>query len=191
MSTRPTRRSARLRSRRQAGSALVFGLVFLIALSVLSVSYLSSSALEERMAGGSQDYNIALQAAESALRDAEQDLINVLTPSDVFDASCDAGLCLPTTSGGGVWTLASVWSNARTYGEYTGNTPLQGVAAQPVYILERLGGLPPAPGSSLRPCCTGPGGTAYRVTAIGYGARQRFPLLTPQSKVMLQAVVRK
>ena len=40
----------------------------------LGLSAMTATTLEEKMAGNSRDYNMALQAAEAALRDAEADL---------------------------------------------------------------------------------------------------------------------
>ena len=58
----------------QAGAALLVALVFLIVLTILGLATMRGTTLQERMAGGSRDYNLALQAAEAALRDAEIDL---------------------------------------------------------------------------------------------------------------------
>jgi type IV pilus assembly protein PilX len=58
----------------QRGVALLVALMFLIVLTLLGLAAIRGTTLEERMAGGSRDYNIALQAAEATLRDAENDL---------------------------------------------------------------------------------------------------------------------
>jgi len=57
---------------RQRGAVLIFCLVFLLVLTLMGVSSMESTVLEERMAGNMQDYNAAFQAAESALTEAEQ-----------------------------------------------------------------------------------------------------------------------
>lgn len=60
--------------RSQRGAILVVALMFLVLLTIVGVSSISSTTLEEKMAGNARDQQIAFQAAESALRDAEIDL---------------------------------------------------------------------------------------------------------------------
>lgn len=60
--------------RLQNGFVLITALIFLVILAVLGISSMQASTLQERMAGNLRDRNIALQAAELALRDAERDL---------------------------------------------------------------------------------------------------------------------
>lgn len=56
--------------RTQQGAALMISLVMLLVLTVLGVSALNTTTLEERMAMNSQEISRALQAAESALSSA-------------------------------------------------------------------------------------------------------------------------
>ena len=51
--------------------ALIIGLVMLLLLTVIMISAVRVTSLEERLAGNLQNHNIAFQAAESALREAE------------------------------------------------------------------------------------------------------------------------
>lgn len=60
--------------RRQSGAILVIALMFLVLLTIIGVSSISGVTLEEKMAGNLYQQNVAFQAAESALRDAEIDL---------------------------------------------------------------------------------------------------------------------
>lgn len=55
----------------QQGVALVVGLIFLLLMTVIGVSSIQTTTLDERMAGNANDRNIAFQAAESGLRRAE------------------------------------------------------------------------------------------------------------------------
>ena len=55
---------------KQQGIVLVVALLILVVMTVLSVSMLSSSTLEERMASNLQSQNITFQAAESCIRTA-------------------------------------------------------------------------------------------------------------------------
>lgn len=65
----------RINGRRSAtGFALVTALMFLTVLTILGLSSMQGSVQQERMAGNQRDRNVAFQAAELALRDAERDL---------------------------------------------------------------------------------------------------------------------
>jgi type IV pilus assembly protein PilX len=61
-------RAPRLRER---GATLVVALIFLIVMAMLGVTLAGVTNLEERMAGNTRDRDLALQAAEAALRDAQ------------------------------------------------------------------------------------------------------------------------
>ncbi len=54
--------------KKQQGIVLVVALLILVVMTVLSVSMLSSSTLEERMASNLQSQNTTIQAAESCIR---------------------------------------------------------------------------------------------------------------------------
>lgn len=58
----------------QKGAVLVISLIFLMLLTLLSISGMQLSSLQEKMVGNSRDKNLAFQAAESALNAAEQSL---------------------------------------------------------------------------------------------------------------------
>lgn len=64
---------------RQQGAALIMGLVLLLIMTLLGISSMRSTTLQERMAGAMHDQNLALQAAESALRAGEQELVANVT----------------------------------------------------------------------------------------------------------------
>jgi Tfp pilus assembly protein PilX len=51
----------------QRGAALAVGLVFLLVLTIIGVSALSTTSLEERMAGNLQEQTKAFQTAEAAV----------------------------------------------------------------------------------------------------------------------------
>jgi type IV pilus assembly protein PilX len=86
--------------RRQHGAVLIVALLFLVILTLLGLTAMSGTTLEERMSGNSRDMNIALQAAEAALRDARRD-INRLPISgepremylDLFGDAAALGTC--------------------------------------------------------------------------------------------------
>ena len=59
----------------QHGLSLVTTLLFMVAALMLGVSVLSVNVMQERTIGNTKDRDLALQAAEAALRDAERDLV--------------------------------------------------------------------------------------------------------------------
>ena len=54
--------------RRQQGAILFVSLIILLLLTILGVTSMSSVTMEERMAGNMRDGDLAVQAAEAALR---------------------------------------------------------------------------------------------------------------------------
>jgi type IV pilus assembly protein PilX len=53
----------------QQGVVLIFALIMLVLISMVSISMVRSTTMDERMAGGARDRNKAFQAAEYALRE--------------------------------------------------------------------------------------------------------------------------
>jgi len=163
----------------QRGIALVIALIFLLILTIFGVTAMSTTALEEKMAGNTKERNVAFQSAESALRLAE-DWVS-------------AQLTMPTfpNKGNGLWSISTTgvpsWDQVNwaatgspEYVAYPG-TPgttvssglLYGVKTQPKYIVEELGEIPEKGGSAV--AGTGYGGAGggklkvYRITARGTG----------------------
>ena len=66
-------RAARVRGlpASQRGTVLAISLMFLVVLTVIGLGSMSVSSLDERMAGNMRNSDIALQAAETVLREAE------------------------------------------------------------------------------------------------------------------------
>ena len=70
----------------QEGFVLIVGLVILGLLTMLALSSMRDTTMQEKMAGASRDSGLAFQAAESALRDAEN-CITGTTAGCAFDAA--------------------------------------------------------------------------------------------------------
>ena len=68
----------------QEGFVLIVGLVILGLLTMLALSSMRDTTMQEKMAGASRDSGLAFQAAESALRDAEN-CITGTTAGCAFD----------------------------------------------------------------------------------------------------------
>ena len=170
--------------RTQRGLSLITTLLFSVAALVLGVSVMSLNVMQEKIIGNTKDRDFALQAAESALRDAEQDVaVNVKTDT-VFSEVCRDGLCIPPTQRSPLPATAAMavdkqpgfsWLstvNTRKYGQFTGATALSGVFSQPVYIVEKLGflGTPPGESSVIGVEANMPG-VGYRISVRASGAR--------------------
>ncbi len=63
--------------KRQSGAVLVVSLILLLVLTLISVSSMQGTTLEEKMAGNSLDRNLAFQATESTVREAEQSIESI------------------------------------------------------------------------------------------------------------------
>lgn len=92
--------------RKQHGIVLVTTLMFLVVLTILVLAMMRTSLLEERMAGYSRDWNLAFQAAESALRAGEREVKDgiLIVGQTGFATGCSTaatsggkgpGLCMP------------------------------------------------------------------------------------------------
>ena len=65
---------------RQQGAVLFVSLLLMLVMTLLTVAAMQTTTLEESMAANLKDRNLAFQAAESALRDAEQALQGNIQP---------------------------------------------------------------------------------------------------------------
>lgn len=157
----------RIPRHRQSGTALVVAMLFLVILGMLGVTTMTATTLEERMAGNTRDRDVAMQAAEAALRDAERDLTAPPGGRTVtvvmFVPACTGALC---TEGAPVLTNIGDTSKSAFLGQFTGELAMmQGPAVQPRYIVELLNTLPPQvpvppAGQQVRD---------FRITAKGFG----------------------
>lgn len=64
-------------SSEQRGATLAIVLIFLVLVTLIGVTAMTTTTLEEKMAGNLKEQNLAFQAAESALRDAKLDILGL------------------------------------------------------------------------------------------------------------------
>lgn len=178
--------------KKQKGAVLAISLIILLLMTMIGVSAMQSTTLQEKMAGNLRDANLAFQAAESGLRDAESYLFKIATlPS--FTASCGNGFCLPALpSGTPQWKMkntsnVSYWNDStklRNYGTGTGAADLPNVSRQPQTMIEEI----VVPSIDLSEPTM-----RYRVTSQGYGAASTTESGTvrPHARVMLQSIIRR
>jgi type IV pilus assembly protein PilX len=86
--------------RRQRGAILVIALLFLVLLTMLALTSMSGTTLEEKMAGQYRELNLAFQAAEAGLRDAEADLFGVVRTVPATNPVYSGAPRNPVISGG-------------------------------------------------------------------------------------------
>ncbi len=163
----------------QQGAVLIVSLIMLLIMTIIGLSAMQSTVLEEKMAGNYRNSNIAFQAAETALRDSEKDIAcnnsscttrtAPISGISNFDANCTNGLCAGWSPS--VWADATKMGNAVSYGAKTGVIAIPGVASQPDYLIEgkKCMGLGWA---SWKYC--------YRITTIGYGGTQNAQRLVQE-----------
>lgn len=127
-------RSARL-PRRQEGAALFVSLIMLVIMTILGLSSVQTTSMEERMARNARDTNLALQSAESAIIDGIR-IIDAMT-------TVDAVFLAPGANANGLYvnagpTLTQNWMAVDWGGAAvrTAETDIAGVAASPKYIIE-------------------------------------------------------
>ena len=180
---------------RERGISLVTTLVLMLATLGLGVAVMGVNAMEERMIANTKDRDLALQAAEAALREGEQDIATNVNPATAFTDTCANGLCTPPSQRDSLGSLASLpvddarlgfdWTTdatVRRYGQYTGTAEFPSVAQQPRYVIEKFSYLGTPAGESVvlgaEPTAPGVG---YRITARATGAR-------PETVVVLQSI---
>ncbi|MDO9107003.1 MAG: PilX N-terminal domain-containing pilus assembly protein [Methylovulum sp.] len=150
--------------KQQSGAVMAISLIMLLLLTLIGITGSQVTGLSEKMSGNMRDRNIAFQAAESALRDAEHDITNAVAAAarDIsgisdFSPDCgastvddsDDGLCYNGSNGFGLTVIdtqtPSIWDTANmsaapsvAFGRFTNATAIPNLSAQPRYLIEVL-----------------------------------------------------
>jgi type IV pilus assembly protein PilX len=151
----------------ERGAVLVIALLMLLVMTVLGVTAMQMSRMEERMAGNSRDVNLAFQGAEAGLRNGE-DRLRVLTvrPTTCVTAPCtfwrrDTIVVSKRDQPLTWWT-----TNGAEYG-VAATAEVTGITRDPMIVVEDAGFVP----DSLTVGHGPPEGrNFYRVTASSAGA---------------------
>lgn len=111
-------------ARQQKGFSLIVVLVLLIVMSILGIAVLRSSAMQERMSANLRDRSLAMQAAEAALRFAQDQVLGAtagnwdkkvpLAADCTASSICPTGSAAswragPTLNTGGISTTTQFW----------------------------------------------------------------------------------
>jgi type IV pilus assembly protein PilX len=130
------------RKNNQQGAILIVALIMLLLLTIIGLSSMRGTSLQERMTGNMRDSNLSLQAAEAALRKGEQ-----VASSKLADNSLGTLEAAPLS------------------GTYTG---FSGVSAAPTYTITLIA-LQRTSTAAGEPA-NGNEGAIVRVEATGSGA---------------------
>ena len=180
----------------QSGAVLVVGLIIMLLMTVVGLAAIRGSNMQEMMAGNMRDRNLAFQAAEAALRIAEQRLED--NPNLVFNNANGLYEDLnqprpPATEDGDSVLPALPISWSATDWEADGKSvlttvELAGIKTAPRYIIEQMTTIPSesgATGGCIEFGCgsSEPPQTFARITSRGTGG-------TDTTEVILQSTYR-
>jgi type IV pilus assembly protein PilX len=164
---------------RQNGAILVVSLLLLLVMTLLGLTAMQVTRMEERMAGNTRDLNLAFQGAEAALRDGERQIEDAVGRPD----ACDDGACgvwqpdmVPDTIvNDHPWWVANTGAGVREYDGINGAAVVAGLAETPLMVVEEAGFL----ADDLDPASTGR--DFYRITAFSTGG-------TDTARAMLESI---
>ncbi len=120
-------------AKRQKGAVLAVSLIMLLLLTMVGITGMQTTSLEEKMAGNTNNLNLSFESSETALRVGEQ-FLDGLTTHVTGTTSCS-----PCTNH--IYTLNTIDPTVITNWNTTAMTELPagtigGVSAQPMYYLE-------------------------------------------------------
>ncbi len=170
--------------RKQNGAILIISLLFLVVLTIISISSLSSTVVQAKTTSNAQNIMLSFRASETSLRVAEDYIANMTELPDYFD-DCSSNC-------NGIWnqgSLASLYGgeygdrwwaipNSLTNGTFwstRGHTMIGAdslssvslVSEQPIFFIEEQAFIP----DDLNPntSAKGKGLRFYRITSKGVG----------------------
>lgn len=121
-------------SNKQRGSVLIISLLIMLVLTILGVSGMKTSLLEEKMAGNLRDSQLAFQAAEATLKQAEQYIEKNVVSITNFDNDGSDGFYDISTER--PWESIN-WDNMDSL-EYTGLNSYYSLNTPPRFIIQHL-----------------------------------------------------
>lgn len=119
----------------QTGAVLLTSLIMLVLMTVIGVTGMQTTTLEEKMAGNLRDQTLAFQASEAALREGEVWLGDPTRTEPTAQGACGSG-CNTTVYRLNTYPdlfASAVW-NGPAVRTYAGS--LQMVATPPRYLIE-------------------------------------------------------
>lgn len=110
----------------------MIALVMLVLVTMLSISAIRSTTMDERMAGNARDRDKALQAADAAVRTCLRQLTVDLPPTYT------GPILPPVATGAENWEIDANWASGATNSVEVA-MPGAGLASNPRCLVERLG----------------------------------------------------
>ena len=151
--------------RHQSGVVLITGLIFLVMLTLIAITAMQSTTLEERMAGNAFSRDAAFQAAEAAERAAEAVLSGAsLPPFNGTKAGYYTSDALVNGASADFWKTYN-WASGSV--AYSGS--LTGVK-EARFVIEALPAGSSSGGDDSLVAKPLSGGEMFRITARGVGA---------------------
>ena len=191
------------RPRRQGGASLIVVLLILIVVSILGVGGAQIALQAEHGARNDRDMQVAWQAAEAALQDAEFDIHGPGTDSrsamlgslsstvdfvngcgKASDGGNKLGLCALVETGKPAWqsvnfTVADASARTVSFGTFTGRSFASGggtlTGVEPFQAPRYV--IEPIPDPDSRDLSSS-SAYIYRITAMGFGPRQDIQAVT-------------
>lgn len=184
-----TTQKINLYRRDEQGAVLIVGLVMLLLMTIVGLSAVSGSNMQELMVGNLRDKSLAFQAAEAGLRIGE-DAVNGVNPPDTSGTVKGFVEELPNGTNATYWRESHVWVDpvpANSDSVVT-DVDLLVTSEQPRYVVEKLiavdvlGG--EGSGVDYGELLKLPDLQVYRITSRGVG-------LTNNTVVYLQSIYRR
>ena len=168
---------------RQSGAVLIVSLLILVLLTLLGLTAIQASTVQERIAGNARSLDLAFQATEAALRAAERRLEQPSVP--LTNGSVAGWYRWNNSVTPPTWRTPAIWEDtSKTRLTYAlGADEGWNVASAPQYAIEEL---PPMPdvGGSLDGSAAMSEDVMYRISARGFGGNTN-------SVVILQTTYRR
>jgi len=162
----------------QRGAILVTSMLLLIVLTVLGVTMMRMTNMQERMAGNTRDLNLSLQGAEAALRAGEARLApGVLTERPLATAVAGCLFCARNSLPVAIYDIGQFdW---KTLGQEYGaaGKDIDELDRDPRYVIAELGYVPDGYAQGQDPPT---GRDFYQITGFSSGA-------TGQTNTVLQS----
>jgi len=180
------------KARQESGAVLFVSLILLLVLTLIGVTAMKTTTLQEKMASSHRQRSVAMQAAEAAIRQAEiwlrnnvkgiADLKKFDGTDELYAAITSSGCAPANAEIGWDYRNPAKWSGANS-DKVPVSVPGIDSAYQPRYLIEYVGrggrnAAPLNPTDNTTVC--GTDATApymFRITALGLGINGETPAL--------------
>lgn len=155
-------------SYKQSGSVLIISLIILVAMTLIGITAMRTTVLEEKMAGNMRNKEVAFQAAEATLRAAERYIQNNIISTVAFDNDGSDGLY--NHDDVRIWENIN-WTDVDSI-QYSDFDSTYNVASPPRFVIQHLSTTGEADKVTLDNIGEGTGGgnvETFLITARGTG----------------------